>query len=247
MKLTIYATIGVIQGTVEDLTERRSAQEQLVRTFIQEEELQAFPAVVVAPYLSDGIEALVQCHGLGVLRPNTVLLGWPTDPDRVDLFGTTLRVVAGLKRSIVAIRTSDEVANPWEAPTGTIDVWWRGKANGPLMLLLAHLLVTNAEWRTRPIRLLRIAESDAATAEMTRHLEELIETSRIRATPQVIVAEDIAQTVQATSRQAAVAFLGFEAPDEGEEGAFFDAMERLAGDLKRVVFVDSAGGMELET
>jgi hypothetical protein len=156
-------------------------------------------------------------------------------------------VVAGLKRSIACIRTSDDVADPWEVPTGTIDVWWRGKANGPLMLLLAHLLVTNTEWRTRPIRLLRVAASEAATAEMTRHLEELIETSRIQATPQVIVAENVARTIQATSRQAAVAFLGFEAPEEGHEIAFFESMERLAGDLSRVVFVDSAGGMELET
>jgi hypothetical protein len=203
--------------------------------------------VVVAAYLSDGIESLVQCHGLGVLRPNTVLLGWPTDPARVESFGAILRVVAGLKRSIVAIRISDELADPWEVPSGTIDVWWRGKANGPLMLLLAHLLVTNTEWRTRPIRLLRVARSEAATAEMTRHLEELIETSRIPAASQVIVAEDVAQTIQATSRRAAVVFLGFEAPDEGGEIAFYESMQRLAGDLGRVVFVDSAGGMELET
>jgi hypothetical protein len=30
--------------------------------------------VVAAPYLSDAVESLVQCHGLGALRPNTGLL-----------------------------------------------------------------------------------------------------------------------------------------------------------------------------
>ncbi len=236
----------VIQGDVEDLIARRASQEQLVRTFIREEELQAFPAVVVAPYLSDGIESLVQCHGLGMLRPNTVLLGWPTDPARVDLFGATLRVVAELKRSIVVVREAKEAEDPWEVPAGTIDVWWRGKANGPLMLLLAHLLATNDEWRNRQIRLLRVAPSDAACAEMTRHLTDLIETSRIRATPRVIVAEDAAEAIHATSRHAAVAFLGFEAPPEGKEQPFFAAMERWAGELRRVIFVDSAGGMALD-
>ncbi len=237
----------VIQGDVEDFTERRAAQEQLVRQFIRDEELEAFPAVVVAQHLSDGIEALVQCHGLGVLRANTVLLGWPSDPARVEAFGATLRVVARLKRSIVAVRIRDEDADPWEVPPGTIDVWWRGKANGPLMLLFAHLLTTNNEWRTRPIRLLRVAQSEAAVDEMTRHQKELIETSRIRATPRVIVSDDVAGTIQATSRGAALAFLGFEAPEEGNELAFFQAMERLAGDLERVVFVDSLGEVELET
>jgi hypothetical protein len=82
---------------------------------------------------------------------------------------------------------------------------------------------------------------------MTRHLEQLVDSSRIRATPQVMVAENVAQTIQTASSAAAVAFLGFEAPEEGQEALFFNAMERLAGKLRKVVFVDSAGGMELET
>jgi hypothetical protein len=240
-------TLGqVIHGELEDLFARRANQEKLVRSFIRDQHLQAFPAVVVAPYLSDGIESLVQCHGLGAFRPNTVLLGWPTDPDRVESFGAILRAVAGLGRSVVVIRAAEDVEDPWEAPPGTIDVWWRGKRNGPLMLLLAHLLTTNPEWRTRTIRLLRVAASDAAEEELTAHLRELIEVSRIRATPAVIVDDDVIRVIQETSRAAAVVFLGFESPAEGQELTVFAAMERLAGGLERVIFVDSAGGMELE-
>jgi amino acid transporter len=240
-------TLGqVIHGDLEDLLARRANQEKIVRSFIRDQQLQAFPAVVVAPYLSDGIESLAQCHGLGAFRPNTVLLGWPADPSRVESFGSILRIVAGLGRSIVAIRSAEDVEDPWEAPQGTIDVWWRGKQNGTLMLLLAHLLTTNPEWRSRTIRLLRVAASDAAREEMTSHLRELIETSRIRATPVVIVGDDVARAIQETSRAAAVVFLGFEAPAEGREEPFFRAMERLAGPLETVIFVDSAGGMELE-
>jgi len=240
-------TLGqVIPGDVEEFTERRARQEALIRAFIQEEQLQAFPAVVVAANLSDGIESLVQCHGLGVLRPNTVLLGWPSDPDRVESFGSILRVVAGLQRSVVIIRTAEEVEDPWVVPRGTIDVWWRGKANGPLMLLLAHLLATDDPWRNRPIRLMRVAASEAAREEMTRHLDTLIETSRIRATSLVIVADDVFGTIHDYSRDAAVVFFGFEAPQEGSEIAFHRTMERLVGELPRTIFVDSAGGMELE-
>jgi hypothetical protein len=94
---------------------------------------------------------------------------------------------------------------------------------------------------------LRVAPAEAAREEMLHHLEALIETSRIRATPRVIVSDDVPGTIQRTSRTAAVALLGFEAPEEGSEIAFFDAMERLAGDLPRAIFVDSAGGMALET
>ena len=56
--------------------------EKLLRSFIAKEELQAFPVVTCNELLSDGIEALIQCHGIGGLRPNTVLLGWPRDRAR---------------------------------------------------------------------------------------------------------------------------------------------------------------------
>jgi hypothetical protein len=115
------------------------------------------------------------------------------------------------------------------------------------MLLLAHLLVTNDEWRTRSIRLLRVAPSETAREEMARHLEQLIENSRIRAASGVIVADDVPRAIQTTSRDAAVVFLGFEAPEEGQETDFFQAMQRMAGDLPRVILVDSAGGVELES
>jgi amino acid transporter len=241
-------TLGqVIHGEVEDWAERRQRQEDLVRAFIDEEQLQAFAAVVVAPYLSDGVESLLQCHGLGAMKPNTVLLGWPNDPDRVESFGAILRVVSDFQRSLVVVRSIEESPDPWKVPEGTIDVWWRGKTNGPLMLLIAHLLTTNDQWRTRRIRLLRVASSDAAREEMTEHLNELIETSRIQATAQVIVADDVPKAIQHASARAAVAILGFEAPEPGEESVFFAGMEKIAGGLPRVIFVDSAGGVELET
>ena len=152
----------VIHGEVEDRLQRRVNQERLLREFIQEYELQAFPAVVVAPDLFAGIEFLVQCHGLGAMRPNTVLLGWPEHPERAQEFGSMLRTVAGLECSIVALRFPEEPDDPWHAPRGTIDVWWRGQGNGALMLLLAHLLTQNDEWRGRPIRLLRVVPNAEA-------------------------------------------------------------------------------------
>ena len=98
----------VIQGEVEGRVERRANQEQILHSFIRQEELDAFPAVVVAPFLSDGVESLVQCQGIGALRPNTVLLGWPTDKERAESFAAMLRTVAVLGVSLVAARFKDE-------------------------------------------------------------------------------------------------------------------------------------------
>lgn len=243
----ILSLAQVIEGEVQDRLERRRAQERLLYEFIREQELEAFPAVVVAPDLSEGIESLAQSQGLGAIRPNTVLLGWPNDPGRAEAFGALLRSLAGLQHSIVAVRFSPEPDDPWEVPPGTIDVWWRGHKNGELMLLLAHLLTKNDAWRSHPIRLLRVIGSDAGREEVERHLTGLIEGARIRATPHVVVSEDPRGSIQDASGRAALTFLGFEAPAEGEEVAFYERMDGWALGLPRVVLVDSTGGMSLES
>lgn len=237
----------VIPGELEGRMQRRRQQEELLFNFIQDQELQAFPIVVVAPKLADGIESLVQCHGLGALRPNTVMLGWPNDPEKVEAFGATLRTLDQLGQSIVAVKFNDDTHDAREVPPGTIDVWWRGKDNGPLMLLLAHLLTKNDPWRSKTIRLIRVVPNEAARDEVLQHLEQLLEGSRIRATPLVVVLDNPVSAIHDTSRNAAVVFLGLICPEQGQEGIFYESLEALTTDLDRVIFVHSAGDMSLET
>jgi amino acid transporter len=237
----------VIQGEVEDRLDRRLAQERILHDFIRQEKLEAFPAVVVAPYLSDGIDALVQCQGMGALRSNTVIIGWPVGPERAESFGATLRSIAGLRRSIIAVRFQPEPADPWSPFAGPIDVWWRGHQNGGLMLLLAYLLTKNPEWRNHRIRLMRVIENEAGVAEVERHLRKLADQARIITSVKAVVAADPKMAIQQMSRDAAIVLMGFEPPEEGDEQKFFERMQGWAGDLPRVVFVDSVGEMSLES
>ncbi len=249
----ILTLAQVVSGEMEDHAERQSDYERALRNFISREELQAFPAVVVANELGVGIEALIQCHGLGGIRPNTVLMGWPGSVERAAAFGASLRLVCQLRRSVAVARFPQatngdkDVTDPWEVPNGTIDVWWRGRDNGTLMLLLAHLLRQNPAWRRSGIRLLRMVDNAAARDEVRKHLVDLTVSSRIDAEAVVIVSDDVRTTIQSVSSSAAIAILGFEPPPEGEEAKFYESMERLVGSLPRVLLIKSAGGMELES
>ena len=237
----------VIIGEVDQQMERRNNQERILHKFINDEALQAFPAVVVAHNQSEGIESLVQCHGLGSLRPNTILLNWPKAETDAEWFGCTLRTISNLKRSLVALRIQEPGDDPWAIPKGTIDVWWRGEKNGALMLLLAYLLTNNSAWRGRKIRLMRMIGSDAGKAEVTQHLESLAHKSRIVAEPKVIVGDDVSETINRESGDAAIVIIGFETPEENEEVAFYQRMEKLTERLNRVVLVRSHGDAALES
>lgn len=241
-------TLGqVIPGDLDDHGQRRQSQEQILHGMIQEQNLNAFPAVVVAADYTAGIEALVQCQGMGRLRPNTILLGCPLLPDRMVVFGGLLRNLADLGRSVVVLRRTDEPKDAWEIPRGTIDVWWRGRANGELMVLLAHLMRENPAWRGARLRLLRVVENEAGIAEVETHLQGLLKEARIKGTTKVVVSNNPSSAIQSNSRDAAFVFLGMQPPPDGEEEMFFHRIEGLVGRLERVALVQSAGGMRLES
>ena len=241
-------TLGqVIQGDLDEHLGRRGSQEKLLHGMIKERNLKAFPAVVVASDYTKGIEALVQCQGLGRLRPNTILLGCPLQVERMRIFGSLLRNLVGMQQSVVVLRRTDDPEDAWAAPRGTIDIWWRGRANGELMVLLAHLMLEHPDWQGSRLRLLRVVENEAAIEEVQLHLEGLLKEARIKGVTKVVVSNNATAAIQSHSRDAAFVFLGMQPPDEGEEEVFFHRIEGFVGALERVALIQSAGGMRLES
>jgi hypothetical protein len=237
----------VISGNAAEQTKRIANQEQILEKFITEEELDAFPNIVAAPCLSDGIEYLIQCSGLGALRPNTLLLGWPGDTDKASPLVATMRTVQQLGRNIVIGRFGDSDDDPKIPPAGTIDVWWRGRKNGELMLLFAHLLKQNAAWRNHTIRLMRVVTSEEAKSEVLNHLNELANESRIEIQARVFVSDHPHHVIGKQSKDSAITILGFELPEPGREKKFFNLIEQLTERLPRTLLVSSIGNVKLES
>ncbi|MFU7560121.1 amino acid permease [Stieleria sp. JC731] len=237
----------VIAGGFEHRSERLANQESILHSLIKEQQLVAFPGVVIASDYTAGVQALVQCQGLGRVRPNVVLMGCPLSNDRMKVFCRLLRNLEGLDRSVVVLRQTEEPESEAVAPTGTVDVWWRGRVNGELMVLLAHLMLSHDAWRGRQLRLLRVVQSESGIDEVKSHLERLLRAARISGKTKVVVSDNAATAIQTTSRDAAFVYLGLATPQESDDDEFLQRIETLVGDLPRVAFVRSAGGMKLES
>ncbi|MBK8974738.1 MAG: amino acid permease [Planctomycetes bacterium] len=236
----------VIVGDPEEFAERQRSHERVLRKLIADQGLEAFPAVTVASSLSAGVNALVQCTGLGALRPNLVLFGWSEDPARRGEVSAAMRAVGRLGRSLAILRVEEDETEAWEAPPGPIDVWWRGQDNGPLMLLLAHILRKNEGWRTHRIRLRRVVKAEAGRADTLAHLAELAARARIPAEPEVFVDDDFRELLSSHSADAAFVILGFVFPEDDTDTAWLDGLDRISSGLPRVLLVRSAGDMSLE-
>jgi len=237
----------VLVGNPDELLERHTSARRVLRKLVADNGLEAFPVVTIAPKLTEGISSQIQCCGIGVLRPNMVLLGWNSDPERREDFEENLRTVVRLGRSMAVLRCPEPAEDPWAMPQGTLDVWWQGKGpNGHLMLLFAHLLRSGPDMRDRRIRLVRMLPSEAGREETLAHLKALSEEVRIPCQCVVVVGDDFAQTMRRESSRAALVLLGMADPREHETG-FADHLDGLATDLPNVLFVHSAGDMSLHS
>jgi hypothetical protein len=233
----------VFTGKPEELLERHATAERALRKTSQEQRLDGFPAVTIAPTLAEGISSLVQCCGLGALRPNTVLFGWNTNPESRPRFLGNLRSVVKLGRSLAVLRDlAPEEVVEWD---GTIDVWWQGRGpNGHLMLLLAHILTSNPQHEGLTIRLIQMIPSEEGRAGTLEHLKTLIQEVRIDCEPVVVCGSDFAAALSHESRGAALVMLGMADPCTSEDD-FLERLDSLAGDVPQVLFVHSAGDMSL--
>jgi amino acid transporter len=236
----------VITGEVDDRLERRYRAERMLRQTIAKEGLEAFPAVVVDEDLLEGVKSLLQCHGVGGIRPNTVVLGWSDDPEQIERFADVLRLAARLERNIIVVKRENN-REPWSTPPGEIHVWWHGGRNGPLMLVLAHLLAQNPEFRRRTIRVIHVVHEESARESVLEHLVEVTRRARVDAEAVTLVYETLHEAVINTSRAAALTIFGFHAPAKGEHVQFFQDVEVLTDGLSDVILVYAAQDLEADS
>ena len=211
----IVSLAQIMTGELEDRFVRRDEAEKLMRKFIIKEKLPAFPVVVVDENFTAGLKALLQVHGIGGLKPNTMLVGWTQDPDNIGVFSMILDLAKNMHRSVVVVRSEQEQDN-WEVPSGAINIWWNDSTNGPLSLLLGFLVKQDREWRSKPLRILRTVAPKADVDNLKNEIYEMLTLSRIEAEIVVLPCEDPFEAVRDNMQPSAILFTGF-IPESEEE------------------------------
>lgn len=239
----IVTVARLLIGPLHDMIKARREALQRLQTFVKENDINAFAEVAIASDFDEGVRVMLQTHSIGPIKPNIVLMGWPSDQERIKPFVRHLGDVRRLGMSVVSVIDNGQTMR---AGPKRVDIWWRGRENGSLMLILAHLLTLNWEWADTQIRILRRVNSESEREVALQEMTALVDASRIKADIEVIASTDsFDQIFRNHSKDAATVFTGFSPPSESGTEAFHSTVTRLAVDMPPLILVSSSGEADL--
>jgi hypothetical protein len=217
---------------------------ETTRELMTNEDLTVFAEIDVVDNIINGIADVSQANGIAGFASNTIILGWPKDPNMMVDFLETTRRLERIKKSVVIGKINPQHIFPVHKGRREIHVWWGGlKQNGDLMLLLAYLLTRNHEWRGSELKILCAASNEFAQKNTERYLETMLKEIRIEADCDVFIKPEessISDLIQSRSASADGVFLGLAVPETGKELEYVKRLESLSGDLPVVFFVKNS-------
>ncbi|XP_056382420.1 solute carrier family 12 member 4 isoform X1 [Hyla sarda] len=192
--LTIVGT--AIQGNFLESYGEVQAAEQTIKNMMEIEKVKGFCQVVVCNKIREGISHLIQSCGLGGMKHNTVMLGWPygwrqsEDPRSWKTFIETVRCTTAAHLALMVPKNvSFYPSNHERYLEGNIDVWWIVHDGGMLMLL-PFLLKQHKVWKKCRIRIFTVAQMDDNSIQMKKDLATFLYHLRIEAEVEVVEMDD---------------------------------------------------------
>ncbi|MBX3390849.1 MAG: amino acid permease [Phycisphaeraceae bacterium] len=169
--------------------DRLAAAEEMLRTQVREAGLETFTRVVATPTVAEGLAVLLQSHGLGPLRANTILMSAREQFRDAPVSGDApppeaLSAALGQKKNLILLEGDDSdwiTLEKTDLDKRCIDVWWKESDTCRLCLLLAHLMTRAEGWKSADIRLRVIHSGEAHRDDAIARAREMLEEARIDA------------------------------------------------------------------
>jgi len=236
-------TVGkvIVGGIGDSKLDTREMRLEMERELVSQKII-AFPEVYSVPNFKDGIIGIIQANGFAGMQSNTIMFGWSDGVERIQKLLKIVSLVSKMrKNSILAYFPEIERK---VTKYNRIDVWWRGmQKNGDMMLLLAHLLNANTEWRQAKLFVKTIVSTKEEQLTMKEKLNTLISESRMSAVGDVILNnknEDITDLMHRSSKDSDVVFLGIAQSKLCTDETFTKNLDRLVTGFNSTILVRNA-------
>ncbi|XP_055692183.1 solute carrier family 12 member 4 isoform X4 [Lutzomyia longipalpis] len=183
--------VSVMPGDFTKNSGQASAAKQSLKKIMEEEKVKGFCDVLIARNIPDGLCHIVQTIGLGGMKPNTVILGWPyswrqsEDSHTWQAFLQTVRVASNAKMALIIPKGINFFPESTEKIYGNIDIWWIVH-DGGLLMLLPFLLKQHRTWRNCKLRIFTVAQMEDNSIQLKKDLKMFLYHLRIEAEVEVV-------------------------------------------------------------
>jgi len=237
----IVTVSKVVVGDIADSAINTNSMQLEMEQEFRKQKITAFPKAYIVPNFEDGIISIVQANGFAGVQSNTVMFGWTDKIDRIQRLLRMVRIVSEMKRNSILVYSPESKKS---ISYNRIDVWWRGQQkNGDMMLLLAHLLNANMEWRHAKLYVRTIVSNEEEQLIMNTKLEDLISESRLSAKSDVILNnnnENVTDLMHRLSNKADIVFLGLAHPELSSDIKFVENLDKLVKGFNSTILVRNA-------
>ena len=200
-----------------DLPIRRQLKmESNIRDYLLQKGINSLVRVYYTPKVLEGTKNMLSTYGLGQITPNTVLMGASENPENIEAYCQLIGHCYALRKNVLIAKNADNLE---QKKYRRIDIWWGGlKANGGLMIVLAHLLQRSRNWKNTEVNVMMLSRSEQASMGASENLSHLLKEMRVDHNEKVIFEPDadFYEVLAQNSAGADLIMLGMAIPD----GAF---------------------------
>ena len=249
----LMTAVKVVPGSGILCRRRKAEVLAELKEDISTAELPCFAEAICSDDFSRSMAVLLQSHGIGPLKANTVLANWHHKPNNLVAgleqlrYGHNLRsaFIQGYNLVVFHCKNSRwEKLVQSETTKEKIDIWWETDDNSSrLMLLFAYLMTKTDHWNGAEIRV--ITSDSPNFFEARGHLAEFFNEVRIPAEP--IVVDNMApETILEYSKEADLVFLPFKIQHSQLTDSAGYSLERVLPQLSAIALVMAAEEIDLD-
>lgn len=230
-------TVSTVVSEADFSPKARTDQEALIRTYLEERGIISMVRVIAAPTPFVGTERLLEAYGLGVLVPNTIVMGASVEAHHRQAYCDMLASIYNAQRNAAVLHYNPERGF---GNRSRIDIWWGGlHQNGALMMILALLLQRNRSWRNVVVHIKMVIPDTEAKEQAQFNLTRLLSRIRMDVVPDIVPARgrSFDTILHEASSNADLVFLGMANPTDASFATYYEELQKRVKDLPSTVLV----------
>ncbi|EQC36452.1 hypothetical protein SDRG_05907 [Saprolegnia diclina VS20] len=186
----LVEVVNLLAGKDDTTYDVASQATHRLRAHLLSAHIAGFGHVYACKSILKSMGTVAEASGMGPLRSNTVLLGWPKaaasrDQAFLDAYVDMLHEIINCKKALLLAKGLASFPSNDDSRRGTVDIWWV-LHDGGLLLLIPYLLRLHFVWRKTKLRLFTVVSMKEDAGEIAARLADFLEGARIEAEVHVV-------------------------------------------------------------